>query len=263
MPQGISDDAGAVWAGLWHSECSFLCGALDIQIRGAATRLDASIQPYTDGQELQVTAHVIRDERLQPGGFGEIRQTLDVEAEQITTATGLTVPVYSGVRRSIYSRHPDDAQENSAADASGTAYTFHYGERVAPRRNSSCRAIFATPAPSTIRAISRTAVSPRWDRQRPRMSNSFQGYRRQPHQLMAEPHAPQRRRKGAPTLARPPGRLDRRYGDWRGGASRRIVRGVSGFALSVCELLFVSAVMQMGLALPWWASYRPAKRSRP
>ena len=29
-----------------------------------------------------------------------------------------------------------------------------------------------------------------------------------------------------------------------------MVRGVSGFALSVWELLFVSAVMQMGLALP-------------
>ena len=108
----------------------FLFGALDIQIRGAATRLDTSIQPYADGQELQVTAHVIRDGRLQPSGFGEIRQTLDVEAEQINTATGQTVPVHSGVRLSIYSRHPDDAQENSAADASGTAYTFHYGERV-------------------------------------------------------------------------------------------------------------------------------------
>ena len=107
----------------------FLFGALDIQIRGAATRLDTSIQRYADGQELQITAHIIRDGRLQPGGFGEIRQTLDVEAEQVTTATGRTVPVHSGVRLSIYSPHPDDDQVNSA-DASGMAHIFYFGERV-------------------------------------------------------------------------------------------------------------------------------------
>jgi len=109
----------------------FLFGALHIQVRAAATRLDTSIQPYANGQELQITAYVTRDGRLQPGGLGEIRQTLDAEAEQITTATGQIVPVHSGVRLSIYSPLPDDSpKENSPADASAMPHTFQYGERV-------------------------------------------------------------------------------------------------------------------------------------
>jgi len=109
----------------------FLFGALHIQVRRAAAHLDTSIQPYADGQKLQITAHVTRDGRLQPGGFGEIRQTLDVEAEEITAAAGQTVPVHSGVRLSIYSPAPDDSPgKNSAAYASGMPHTFHYGERI-------------------------------------------------------------------------------------------------------------------------------------
>jgi len=109
----------------------FLLGALHIQVRGAAAHLDTSIQPYADGQKLQITAHVTRDGRLQPGGFGEIRQTLDVEAEEITAAAGQTVPVHSGVRLSIYSPAPNDSsKKNSAAAASGMPHTFHYGERI-------------------------------------------------------------------------------------------------------------------------------------
>jgi uncharacterized protein (DUF58 family) len=54
----------------------FVAGALQIRARGASTRLDTSIQPYVDRQELQITAHVTRDGRLQPGGLDEIRQTI-------------------------------------------------------------------------------------------------------------------------------------------------------------------------------------------
>jgi len=103
----------------------FLFGALHIQVRGAATHLDTSIQPYVNGQELQITAHVTRSGRMQPGGFGEVRQTLDVEAEQLTAATGQTVPVHSGLRLSIYSPPPEDSQ-----NARGVYRTFQYGERI-------------------------------------------------------------------------------------------------------------------------------------
>ena len=109
----------------------FLLGALHIQVRGAATRLDTSIQPYANGQELQITAHVTRDGRRQPGGLGEVRQTLDVDAEEITTAAGQTVPVHSGIRLSIYSPLLDDSPKpHSPADALSTPRCFHYGERV-------------------------------------------------------------------------------------------------------------------------------------
>ena len=66
----------------------FLAGALHIQARGATTRLDTGIQLYADRQELQITAHVTHDGRLQPGGFNEVKQTIDVETEELQTATG-------------------------------------------------------------------------------------------------------------------------------------------------------------------------------
>jgi hypothetical protein len=42
----------------------FIAGALHIQARGASARLDTSIQPYVDRQELQIIARVTRDGRL-------------------------------------------------------------------------------------------------------------------------------------------------------------------------------------------------------
>jgi len=81
----------------------FLAGALHVQMRSASPRLDTSILPYADRREIQITAHVTRQGRIQPGGFGELRQTLDVESEQVRTPDGLIVPVHSGIRVNIYS----------------------------------------------------------------------------------------------------------------------------------------------------------------
>jgi competence protein ComEC len=109
----------------------FVFGALHVQLRGAGPRLDTSIQPYADGQQLQIIAHVTRDGRLQPGGFGETRQTLDVETEQITPADGQPVPVHSGVRLSIYSSRANDSDPvENIANASSDQRTFHYGQRL-------------------------------------------------------------------------------------------------------------------------------------
>jgi competence protein ComEC len=99
----------------------FLCGTLNVQLQGVAPRLDTSIQPYADGQELQITGHVIRDGRIQPGGFGEIRQTLDLESEEIATRDGLTIPVHSGVRMNIYSSNSAGCDPLSV---------FSYGQRL-------------------------------------------------------------------------------------------------------------------------------------
>lgn len=80
----------------------FLAGALHIQMRSAAPRLDTAILPYADRREMQITAHVTREGRIQPGGFGELRQTLDLESEQVQTPDGLIVSVHSGIRVNIY-----------------------------------------------------------------------------------------------------------------------------------------------------------------
>lgn len=113
----------------------FLLGALHVQVHGSSIRFDTSIQPYANGQELDIIAHVTRDGRVQPGGLGEIRQTLDVETEQITTGAGETLPIHSGVRLSIYSPRSNDAvpDKDSVADptrATASMPAFHYGQRL-------------------------------------------------------------------------------------------------------------------------------------
>src|SRR5579863_6256622 len=112
----------------------FLAGALHIQVRGSTTRLDTSIQPYADRQELHLTAHVTRDGRLQQGGFNEIRQTVDVETEEVKTSSGSVEAIHSAVRLSIYSPRPNDpAPEENAVINSGPTppmRVFHYGDRI-------------------------------------------------------------------------------------------------------------------------------------
>jgi competence protein ComEC len=111
----------------------FLAGALHIQLRAGSPQLDTSIDPYADPQELQLTAHVTRDGRVQEGGFNEIRQTIDVETETLQTATGQIAAVHSGIRLSIYSPRPNDAASEENADASAPSTpmpVFHYGNRL-------------------------------------------------------------------------------------------------------------------------------------
>src|SRR5579862_8515173 len=112
----------------------FLAGALHIQLRGGAVRLDTRIQPYADRQELQLTAHVVRDGRLQQGGFDEIKQTVDVETEKIQTSTGQGEAVHSGIRLSIYSRRPNAEILEESGDAStnpvSSMSVLHYGDRI-------------------------------------------------------------------------------------------------------------------------------------
>jgi competence protein ComEC len=107
----------------------FLAGALHIQMRSASPRLDTGILPYADRREIQVIAHVTREGRIQPGGFGELRQTLDLESEQVQTPDGLIVPIHSGIRANIYSpRANEDVPAMSLT--SPLTLTFHYGDRI-------------------------------------------------------------------------------------------------------------------------------------
>jgi len=105
----------------------FLVGALHIQLRNASPRLDTSILPYADHREVVITAHIKAEGRLQPGGMGELRQTLDVESEQIQTPDGKIVPVHSGIRLNIYSPWDEGSPVQSIASYKPT---FHYGDRI-------------------------------------------------------------------------------------------------------------------------------------
>ncbi len=104
----------------------FLAGALQIQLRGPTEALDPSLQPF-DGQPVEMTAHVTRDGKFREGAPNEIRQSLDVETEEIVTENGQPIPVHSGVRLGIYSARPDAVPEGSASPA---IHLFRYGERL-------------------------------------------------------------------------------------------------------------------------------------
>jgi competence protein ComEC len=104
----------------------FLAGALHIQLRGAHAILDTSLQPFADGQQVEMTAHVMREGRLREGGPNEIRQSLDVETEELILENGTRIPVHSGVRLGIYSPAPPSL----APPASPTMRLLRYGERI-------------------------------------------------------------------------------------------------------------------------------------
>jgi hypothetical protein len=81
----------------------FLAGALHIQLRGSTVPLDISLQLFADGQPVEITAHVITEGRFKEASPNEIRQSLDVETEEIFVPNSIPIPVHAGVRLGIYS----------------------------------------------------------------------------------------------------------------------------------------------------------------
>jgi competence protein ComEC len=104
----------------------FLAGALHIQLRGTTDALDTSLQPFAGGPSVEMTAHVTQEGKFHEGAPNEIRQSLDVETEQIVTEDGKPIPVRSGVRLGIYSLRPEAVPQTAATPPR----LFHYGERL-------------------------------------------------------------------------------------------------------------------------------------
>jgi competence protein ComEC len=126
---------GRTWlAGPLALGALFLAGAMHIQARDGARRIDTAILPFADAQELEIVAHVTRDGRLRQGDFGETRQVLDVESETVTPQDGIAAPIHSGIRLSIYSSHSGNANSQTADVLQNTkatfTQTFRYGERI-------------------------------------------------------------------------------------------------------------------------------------
>lgn len=108
-----------------------LIGALHIQLRTSSNGLDTSIQPYADRQELTLTAHVTHDGRLQQDDVGDIRQTVDVEAEQVGIPNSPSIPSHSGIRLTIYSAEPKPAALATQLNPGvNTQAVFRYGQRL-------------------------------------------------------------------------------------------------------------------------------------
>jgi competence protein ComEC len=92
----------------------FLAAALHIQLRGAGTPLDTSILRFADGDEISITAHVIREGRLGSSDYGGSKQTLDVATDEVT---GARQRIQSGIRLSLYTKDSNPG-------------LFRYGERI-------------------------------------------------------------------------------------------------------------------------------------
>lgn len=108
------------WLGLFLTlGVFFLGGALEIQLRGFSPSADTRLLPFTDGQLVELTAHVTREGRLRPGTANELRQTLDLETEEIRLDGGIKAVLHSGVRLGIY---------GEAGEAAMPLY--RYGERL-------------------------------------------------------------------------------------------------------------------------------------
>ena len=131
--------AKALSLGAW-----FLLGAFLIQVRGQRTdklqQNDARIFAVADGREVTLTAHVIREGYAQAAGPRSIRESIDVETEEIASQ-GEHWPVRAGVRLTIYERVENsetlERRASSpgldAADASFPQSTSRTGEApVAP-----------------------------------------------------------------------------------------------------------------------------------
>ncbi len=119
-------------------QLSFFCGllalvplgALYLQARDAAQpAIVADLQPFGTGDdEIEVTAHVIREGIIRDGSYGGRQESVDVESEELRIGDGaLREPV--GIRLTIYSKQ---SEEQDALD-NGTASplrVYTYGERL-------------------------------------------------------------------------------------------------------------------------------------
>lgn len=87
-------------------------GAFSIQARPPDDTGDANILQFTDGREVSVTAHIIKEGMIQMEAFGNTRRSIDVETEQIES-DGAIFPIRSGARVNLYDKEtPDeDTQE--------------------------------------------------------------------------------------------------------------------------------------------------------
>lgn len=112
----------------------FLAGALHVQVRSSGPRVDTSILAFADRQPRQILGYVIKDGRLREDTSGGLRQTVDLQAEQIQLEGGLVVPVSSRIRLGIYSPHSGKMpNEESAQESAGSDHqmrAFQYGERI-------------------------------------------------------------------------------------------------------------------------------------
>jgi predicted membrane metal-binding protein len=105
----------------------FSVGALEIQLRDSERLPGTEVLPIADGSETMVTAHVIREGEIREAGYGGLRETLDLETEEIASGHGFH-HIRSGLRLSIYRDEIDAVRQESGTGSPLRIY--RYGERL-------------------------------------------------------------------------------------------------------------------------------------
>jgi competence protein ComEC len=118
-----------VLAGMWfHSKRTWparvlplaawsLLGAFFIQVRGFVST-DPRLTAVADGRDVTLTAHVIREGYMRPGGPHSVREPVDIETDTIESESG-GIPVRGGVRLTIYERgDPSELQSSEFSSRS-------------------------------------------------------------------------------------------------------------------------------------------------
>jgi competence protein ComEC len=102
----------------------FCLGALLLQARPSSASDGPGILCFADGEDVVVTAHVIAEGEPHNEGFGEARQSLDVETE-IVSSPGQVEALASRLRLGIFTKQPESTPDDSVA-----SHLFRYGERL-------------------------------------------------------------------------------------------------------------------------------------
>lgn len=108
--------------------CWFLLGAFLIQVRVEQVG-DHGILALSDGRELTLTGHVIREGYARAAGPRGTRESIDVETEQIENE-GQTYPVRVGVRLTLYARVENASRTGETPVA---PFCLTYGTRLRVR----------------------------------------------------------------------------------------------------------------------------------
>src|ERR1700686_2011047 len=121
--------AKALSLGAW-----ILLGAFLIQVRGQQTdklqQGDARILAQSDGREVTLTARVIREGYAQAAGPRSIRESIDVETEEIASR-GERWPGRAGVGLTVYEKvENSDAAEGTSGPGGAPVSPLTYGTRV-------------------------------------------------------------------------------------------------------------------------------------
>lgn len=101
----------------------FFIGALGLQLRSSERPSSQGILALADGEEVTVTAHVIHEGEIREAGFGGLRQSVDVETEEVGAA-----PLRTTIRLGIYGKGSDQEYDESGAIV--PMRVFRYGERL-------------------------------------------------------------------------------------------------------------------------------------